>query len=57
MEAVAVPKTFSEKLSPLIEDQILRKEPFNLFDSWFKEASICKDILEPNAISLATVDK
>ena len=32
-------------------------EPFEKFSNWFKKASATKEIIEPTAMCLATVDK
>jgi len=39
------------------ENSIVKKEPFGLFGQWFNEALNTPEILEPNAMSLATVNK
>lgn len=39
------------------EASITKKEPFGLFNQWFQDALNTPEILEPNAICLATVDK
>lgn len=39
------------------EESIVKKEPFGLFSQWFQDALNTPEILEPNAISLATVSK
>lgn len=39
------------------EESITKKEPFGLFGQWFQDALNTPEILEPNAISLATVNK
>ena len=38
-------------------DELEKKEPFSMFDNWFKVAKDCTLIKEPNAMSLATVSK
>lgn len=39
------------------EDSIQKKEPFSLFKQWLEEAVNTEEILEPNAMSLATVNR
>lgn len=39
------------------EDSIEKKEPFSLFNKWIQDALNTPEILEPNAICLATVNK
>ena len=38
-------------------DELEKKEPFSMFDYWFKVAKDCTLIKEPNAMSLATVSE
>lgn len=39
------------------ENNILVKEPFNIFKQWFQEAQNTPEIIEPNAMCLSTVKK
>uniref|UniRef100_A0A336M7R7 pyridoxal 5'-phosphate synthase n=1 Tax=Culicoides sonorensis TaxID=179676 RepID=A0A336M7R7_CULSO len=39
------------------EESITKKEPFGLFNKWLQDALNTPEILEPNAICLATVNK
>lgn len=41
----------------LLEKDIERKEPFFLFQKWLQEACTNTDIIEPNAMCLATASK
>ncbi len=36
-------------------DELEKMEPFTMFDAWFKTAKECKDIIEANSMSLASV--
>jgi len=45
----------SYKSQGLKFDEVEKKEPFSMFDRWFKVAKECTLIREPNAMSLATV--
>lgn len=38
-----------------LQDEQLPDDPFNLFKQWFREA-VASEVLEPNAMTLATVD-
>lgn len=38
-------------------EQEMPEDPFQLFDSWFKEAMDAKEIVEPNAMTLSTSKK
>ena len=38
-------------------DELDKKEPYSMFDRWFKVARECTLIKEPNAMSLATVSR
>lgn len=35
----------------------LHENPFQQFDRWFQEATLCETILEPNAMTLSTADQ
>lgn len=41
----------------LQEGKMTYKEPFELFEKWFKEVKARKDILKPNVMCLATIAK
>ena len=47
----------SYKSQGLKFDEIEKKEPFSMFDKWFRMAKECTLIREPNAMSLATVSR
>lgn len=38
-------------------DDLVSKEPFEQFSSWFEEAKKCEGILEANAMAIATATK
>ena len=38
-------------------DELKKKEPFSMFDAWFRMAKECTLIKEANAMSLATVSE
>lgn len=46
---------YKEKRDVFREDSIEVKEPINLFGKWFDEACKTEEIIEPNAMCLATV--
>lgn len=48
---------YKEKRDVFSEDSIERKEPMGLFEKWFQEALNTPEILEPNAMCLATATK
>lgn len=41
----------------LLEDNLPTKNPFTLFDLWFKEALADETCYEPNAMCISTVDR
>uniref|UniRef100_U5EHA4 pyridoxal 5'-phosphate synthase n=1 Tax=Corethrella appendiculata TaxID=1370023 RepID=U5EHA4_9DIPT len=45
---------YKEKREVFTEDSILVKNPFHLFKTWFDEACNTPEIIEPNAMCLAT---
>ncbi|KAK6618476.1 hypothetical protein RUM43_013669 [Polyplax serrata] len=45
---------YKSKDNVFTEDNLVSKEPFGQFKSWFDEACTSSDILEPNAMCLAT---
>lgn len=55
-EAVAAMR-INYKSHGLKMEDLERKEPFTMFDKWFKMAKDCTLIKEPNAMSLATASK
>lgn len=48
---------FKGREEAFTEDQITIKEPFYLFKKWFEEILNDKDVIEPNAVALATASK
>lgn len=48
---------YKEKDETFLEKHLVSKEPFGQFKSWFEEACARKEILEPNAMCLATVSQ
>ncbi|KAG6440680.1 hypothetical protein O3G_MSEX001363 [Manduca sexta] len=46
---------YKDKNETFLEKHLVSKEPFGQFKSWFEEACSRKEILEPNAMCLATV--
>lgn len=48
---------YKEKKEVFREESIDKKDPIDLFKKWFDEAIKCEEILEPNAMCLATVNK
>lgn len=48
---------YKGKSEVFLEKDILRKEPFGLFQKWLQEACGNQDIIEPNAVCLATATK
>jgi len=48
---------YREKRDVFREETIVRKEPIDLFGKWLDEAAKTEEILEPNAMCLATVNK
>lgn len=48
---------YKGKSEVFLEKDILRKEPFSLFQKWLQEACGNQDIIEPNALCLATATK
>lgn len=48
---------YKEKKDIFREDSIEKKEPLDLFGKWLSDASSTEEILEPNAMALATVNK
>lgn len=48
---------YNEKSNLLLEENIIVKEPFHLFKIWFEEAQSNPDVIEPNAMCLATATK
>lgn len=49
-------KPYLNKPSVLKEDEI-RRDPFQMFKEWFDLACNCTQILEPNAMCLATATR
>ncbi|CAH2048525.1 unnamed protein product, partial [Iphiclides podalirius] len=48
---------YKDKDDTFLEKHLVSKEPFGQFKAWFDEACSRKEILEPNAMCLATVSK
>ncbi|CAH0715675.1 unnamed protein product, partial [Brenthis ino] len=48
---------YKDRNDTFLEKHLVSKEPFGQFDTWFKEACGKKEILEPNAMCLATSTK
>lgn len=48
---------YREKRDVFREETIVKKEPIDLFGKWLDEATKTEEILEPNAMCLATVNK
>ncbi|RVE49486.1 hypothetical protein evm_005827 [Chilo suppressalis] len=48
---------YKDKDETFLEKHLVSKEPFGQFKVWFEEACNRKEILEPNAMCLATVSK
>lgn len=46
---------YKDKDDTFLEKHLVSKEPFGQFKAWFEEACTKKEILEPNAMCLATV--
>lgn len=55
--SIALRIKYKEKKEVFREENILVKEPFNIFKQWFDEAQNTPEILEPNAMCLSTVKK
>lgn len=49
--------SYKGKDEAFTEDQLVSQEPIGQFSAWFEEVKNCKDILEPNAVCLATANK
>lgn len=48
---------YKEKRDVFREESISPKDPIDLFGKWLNEATSTEEILEPNAMCLATVNK
>lgn len=48
---------YKDKSETFLENHLVSKEPFGQFKAWFDEACTRKEILEPNAMCLATATK
>lgn len=48
---------YKDKNDTFLEKHLVSKEPFGQFKVWFEEACTRKEILEPNAMCLATATK
>ncbi|XP_075977627.1 pyridoxine/pyridoxamine 5'-phosphate oxidase-like [Anticarsia gemmatalis] len=48
---------YKDKDDTFLEKHLASKEPFGQFKAWFEEACTKKEILEPNAMCLATATK
>ncbi|RXG71197.1 Pyridoxine-5'-phosphate oxidase [Armadillidium vulgare] len=50
-------KSYHESHTNFTEDQLITKEPFGQFESWFNEARNTDGIIEANAMCIATASK
>lgn len=48
---------YKDKSETFLESHLVSKEPSGQFKAWFDEACERKEILEPNAMCLATASK
>lgn len=48
---------YMEKRDVFLEESITKKNPFDLFGKWLNDAVKTEEIIEPNAMCLATVNK
>lgn len=49
--------SYNSSKERFIEDHVKVKEPYSQFESWFKDATNCERILEPNSMFLATSNR
>jgi pyridoxamine 5'-phosphate oxidase len=54
---IALRIKYLEKKEVFREDSIQKKDPICLFKKWLDEAISCEELLEPNAMCLATASK
>ncbi|XP_041979441.1 pyridoxine/pyridoxamine 5'-phosphate oxidase-like [Aricia agestis] len=50
-------KNYKSRDEAFLEENLVSKEPFGQFKAWFEDACMRKEILEPNAMCLATATK
>lgn len=55
--SLALRLKYREKKEVFLEENIRVKEPITLFREWLDQALQTEELLEPNAASLATVDR
>lgn len=55
--STAIRNKYKDKTDVFLEENIAIKEPFNLFKIWLNEAYETPEILEPNAMCLATASR
>lgn len=48
---------YKDRNDTFLEEHLVSKEPFGQFKAWFDDACARKEILEPNAMCLATSSK
>lgn len=48
---------YNEEEDTFLEEDLCSKEPIGQFSEWFEDACKCEDILEVNAMTLATATK
>lgn len=48
---------YNEEEDTFLEDDLSSKEPIGQFHEWFEDACKCEDIVEVNAMTLATATK
>ncbi|KAG5680901.1 hypothetical protein PVAND_010380 [Polypedilum vanderplanki] len=57
VEISAIRAKYREPQDIFHENSMTKKDPFHLFTKWFDEALVREDLVEPNAMCLATVNK
>nr|BAN20815.1 pyridoxamine 5'-phosphate oxidase [Riptortus pedestris] len=48
---------YKDRTEAFTEDQLVSDEPIGQFTAWFEEMKKCPDIIEPNAMCLATANR
>lgn len=48
---------YKDRTEVFTEDQLVSNDPIAQFTAWFNEVKKCPDIIEPNAMCLATSNK
>lgn len=48
---------YNEEEETFLEEDLYSKEPIGQFREWFEDACKCEDIVEVNAMTLATATK